>query len=167
MKTVRNILFLLWILLLAPNGQAQQQNVKEDSQWPYPFTLQTIQAVCVDTNFTTVAITKTYPPKKIKKVDSYVYEVSFTLNFSGNPNGWAEPFYLSVQEANLDTTILTFNAAQEALGIHNNPTFSFSWKTEQQGILQIVLGYSVEGATLQFDTGNPFLSKRFSLAENR
>lgn len=166
MKTFGTILILLCILLLTSKGKAQQQNVKENSQWPYPFTLQTVQAVCADTIFTTVAITKTYPPKKIKKIESYVYEVSFNLNFSGKSNEWAEPFYLSVQEAELDTTILTFNAAQEALGIHNNPTFSFSWQTKEQGILQIVLGYSAEGASLQFDTGNPFLSKRFSLGKN-
>lgn len=164
MKTFSNILILLYILLLALNGQAQQQNVEKNT-WPYPFTLQTAQATCVDTNFTTVAITRAYPAGKIQKIDSYVYEVYFTLNFSGNPDGWNESFYLSVQEADLDTTIFTFNAAREALGIHNNPVFSFSWQTRQQAVLQLVLGYSVKEAPVRFDTGNPFLSKRLSLVE--
>ncbi|GEM_PF-1661636 len=133
----------------------------------YPFTLGDITAVCVDTIYRKVAVLNVYPPAYLKKIDSLVYQINFSLIFTNPEWSWDHPFYLILELPEGDTREIMFNEAGELLDIRHLSPYSFLLTVKHPGMMQMTLGFEGEAGEILYDRDNPFQSKKVKLDQRR
>ncbi len=158
------ILLLLWMICHLSCSRVKPISLTPDTSSSfYPFTLGEITAACVDTTYIVVGTTRSIPPRLIKKIDRFIYEVTFNLIFTNRDWYWTHPFYLILELPEGITEEKIFNEEGKLLDVRHNPPHSLFLEVKQTGVMRMTLGFEGEQDEILFDRDNPFQSKSVKL----
>jgi hypothetical protein len=116
--------------------QYDEYTTIEDIKHHFPIRIEAFDYTCMDTNFTVIGVTRSMPPRAIKIIKDFDFEIIVRIRNESIDLDWNRPLYAEIDRSvsGLDTVQLT--AYGEALYSHMfyNIPFKFT-ATESERIL--------------------------------
>jgi hypothetical protein len=142
------------------NNQRSSDN-QEPSSF-YPLIITHVEAIFIGHKYKTIGYSKAIPPRAIKIIDGYIYQINLTIQVN-EPANWDKPFFINILHADGTSDIVEFNMETETLLHDNLYDFVFDLETEEPEEINLTLGYIDEKGNEIFDFDNPFKSKNVQL----
>jgi len=159
----------LTIVLVCSCGSVKQQIDPEDpwSSSFYPFTLNSIETVCVDTLYERVSGStrpRPYHTQRSKgRIEGFVYEVCLSLSFAQSDIQWDQPFFVEVELSDGNFVEYLLNDEGIILSGELQHDYIIFVESSEGGDSHITLGFLDELDEVEYDRSNPFQSKQMYL----
>ncbi|MGH1364430.1 MAG: hypothetical protein ACRBF0_12800 [Calditrichia bacterium] len=157
----------LTIVLFGSCSSVKQQIDPEDpwSSSFYPFTLNSIEAACVDTLYgISATVLRSYPGRRIQgPIEGYVFEVCFSISSPQPDIIWDQPFFVEVELPNGESVDYILNDEGGVLSGGLQHDFVVLVESTEDGRSRMTLGFLDITNDVDYDSSNPFQSQQFRL----
>lgn len=153
------LLFLLVFALPIIEGCSPFASTRLTETDTAPARLHSAEVTQIDTVFTVIGYTKSYPPKPVKRIEGFTYQIEFSLVGQNGIDTLRESFRLRLQPGDGREIILGFNEDGRAIAITTPHFFSGAFEITEKSPVTVCLGFAGPDGKYLFTESSPLCLK--------